>query len=700
MISEALLKKYKTLSSQEARTKIAQLSEDILKHDQLYYQGNPLISDEAYDALCLELEALETLFPEYIHPLSRSQRVGASMESQKFSKVTHLRPMLSLDNAFSEDQIHEFHARLNRFLKRDENSSIEFYTELKIDGLSLALTYENGFLVRGATRGDGKEGEDITENIKTIKNIPHTLNAPYPSQRFEVRGEAYFPKSAFQAFNKQQEEKGLPLFANPRNAAAGSLRQLDASVTAERPLQFFAYDLVLDSIPFKTQKDLVLSLKNWGFSTISKNFLGSHPEELFTFYKEILANRDQLDFDIDGLVLKVNDLSLQEELGFIARSPRWAIAYKFPAEIGETTLEAIDIQVSRGGVLTPVARLAPVLLNGAIIRNATLHNADEITRKDLRVGDSVLVERSGDVIPKILKVIPKENRSAPYAFPTHCPVCQSPAIREDDQAYTRCTGGFKCQAQLKEKLKHFVSKKGFDIDGLGGRSIDFFWEQGFIKTPLDIFSFEERDKTSLTPLRLKPGWGPKSAENLFGAIREKKEISFDRFLYALGIRFIGEETARLLADFYETPQNWLTAMEELLHEESFESPISQSLLSIDGIGEKIVEGLQNFFQVSVNHQLVKDLLQLLTIKKAAATPQVKTDLNDHSFLFTGTLSMPRSQAETLTREKGGNISSTLSKKTTFLVVGENPGSKVKKAEKLGTKILSEEEWKNLLENSS
>jgi DNA ligase (NAD+) len=700
MSSNDLLNQYKNLSPQEARKKMADLSEQLVVYDQHYYQGTPLISDEAYDALCLELEALEELFPEHIHPLSRSKRVGTPIiNTTKFSKVSHMRPMLSLDNAFSRQAIIDFKFRLNRFLKRPENTEISFYTELKIDGLSLALTYENGFLIRGATRGDGKEGEDITDNIKTIQSIPKSLTPPFPKERFEVRGEAYFPKKAFEAFNEHLKNKNQPLFANPRNAAAGSLRQLDAKVTAERPLSFFAYDLILDKASFKTQKELLSTLESWSFQVIPSNLVADDLEIIFNFYKDISDQRTKLDFDIDGLVLKVNDIALQQQLGFIARSPRWAIAYKFPAEIGETTLENIDIQVSRSGVLTPVARLAPVLLNGAIIRNATLHNADEISRKDLRVGDTVLVERSGDVIPKIIKSLPKDNRSPPFQFPSTCPICHSPAIRGGEQAYVRCTGGFKCPAQHKEKLKHFVSKKGFNIDGLGDKSIDFFWEQGLIKTPLDIFSLEKRDKTSLTPLRLKPGWGKKSAENLFQAIHSKCTISFTRFIYALGIQYVGEETAKLIAEFYDNPQNWFTAMQTLCQDDALEGEIAQDLLNIDGIGEKIVSSLHNFFKIPENTEVVKKFLSFLTLNTPENNTSPDTPLNGQSFLFTGTLSIPRSQAEDQTRKQGGTISSSLSKKTTYLVVGENPGSKLTKAQKLGISILTEQNWRTLLEGN-
>lgn len=698
MIPESLLSRYKSLSSEEARLKMAELSENLLSYDRAYYQGTPLLSDEAYDAFALELQALEHLFPNHIHPLSRSKRVGTDLATTKFSKVQHLRPMLSLDNAFSDQDIQGFTHRLNRFLKRDESTPISFYTELKIDGLSLALTYENGFLVRGTTRGDGQEGEDITENVKTITTIPHTLSAPFPKERFEVRGEVYFPKKAFNAFNASLKESNQPLFANPRNAAAGSLRQLDAEVTAKRPLAFFAYDLVLDDAPYQSQEDLIQALKGWGFETIPHALTSETLEDLGAFYQDILERREALDYDIDGLVIKVNDISLQQHLGFIARSPRWAIAYKFPAEVGQTTLEAIDIQVSRAGVLTPVARLAPVLLNGAIVRNATLHNADEIMRKDVRIGDTVLIERSGDVIPKILKALPKEPRAAPFEFPTMCPICQSPAVREGDQAGIRCTGGFKCDAQRKEKLKHFVSKKAFDIDGLGGKGIDFFWDQGLIKTPLDIFSLEKQDATSLTPLRLKPGWGKKSADNLFQAIQDKTTLSFSRFLYALGIRFVGEETSKLLADFYESPKAWLEAMNILKQEPSLEGPVAQQLLTLEGVGEKIVQALHDFFHVEENNILVQTLMEQLTLTQATQKSTDDGPLKGKSFLFTGTLSLPRSQAEALTREKGGTISSSLSAKTSYLVVGEKPGSKVSKAEKLGTAILTEDAWRALLSN--
>ena len=682
------------------RQKIAQLSEEIYRHDQLYYAGDPKISDAAYDALCQELEDLEQKYPKFIHPLSRKNRVGATLEQSKFSKVQHIRPMLSLDNIFGPEDIQTFKNKLNRFLKQPETTPIDLYGELKIDGLSVALTYENGFLIRAATRGDGQTGEDITENVKTIKNIPHLLSNQYPSERFEIRGEAYFPKSSFTLFNEQQEKQQGQAFANPRNAAAGSLRQLDSSVTAKRDLKFFAYDIVTpSSTPYQTQSAMASTLVSWGFETIPDSFLSSSVDEITELYQAIAKNRPSLDFDIDGLVLKVNDLSLQKKLGFVARAPRWAIALKFPAEASETILEAIDIQVSRAGVLTPVARLSPVLLNGAIIKNATLHNADEISRKDIRVGDQVLVERAGDVIPKVLSVVGKPtNRSEPFKFPSKCPECESPVLQDPDQAAIRCTGGFKCPAQQREKLKHFVSRKAFDIDGMGDKNIEHFWNRGDIKTPLDIFHLEEKDRHTLTPLRAQPGWGPKSANNLFTAIQAKKTIELDRFIYALGIQFIGQETAKLLANHYQSADNWLHSMTQLTAESNDTGPQTSLLLDIDGIGPKVVESLKSFFNLSINADLVADLIKTLDIKSAPkpANKANQGNLSGKTFLFTGTLSIPRAEAEQRTQSHGGKIIQSLSAKTSYLVVGDKPGSKVSKAEKLGVTRLSEEEWQELL----
>jgi DNA ligase (NAD+) len=688
------------------REKIAQLSEEIYKHDQLYYAGHPEISDAAYDALCQELEDLEQQYPKFIHPLSRKNRIGASLEHSKFSKVQHIRPMLSLDNIFGTEDIQTFRNKLNRFLKQSETTPIDLYGELKIDGLSVALTYENGFLIRAATRGDGQTGEDITENVKTIKNIPHLLPNQYPLERFEIRGEAYFPKSSFMLFNEQQEKQQGQVFANPRNAAAGSLRQLDSSVTAKRDLKFFAYDIVTStSKPYQTQSAMASTLASWEFETIPNSFTSSSVDEITEHYQAIAKNRPSLDFDIDGLVLKVNDLTLQKKLGFVARAPRWAVALKFPAEASETTLESIDIQVSRAGVLTPVARLSPVLLNGAIIKNATLHNADEISRRDIRVGDQVLVERAGDVIPKVLSVVGKPTkRSEPFKFPPKCPECQSPVLQDPDQAAIRCTGGFKCPAQQREKLKHFVSRKAFDIDGMGDKNIEYFWNRGDIKTPLDIFYLEEKDRHSLTPLRAQPGWGPKSASNLFAAIQAKKNIELDRFIYALGIQFIGQETAKLLASHYQSADNWLQSMTQLTEESNDTNPQTSLLLEIDGIGPKVVESLKSFFNLSVNADLVTDLIGILDIKSAPKLTSTNSQgsLSGKTFLFTGTLSMPRAEAEQLTQSHGGKIVQSLSAKTSYLVVGDKPGSKVTKAEKLGVPRLSEEEWQELLstENNS
>lgn len=691
-----------TPSKQEIRQKIAQLSEDIFHYDQLYYTGNPIVSDAVYDALCQELEELEKRYPAFIHPLSRQNRVGTPVEKNKFSPVQHMRPMLSLDNMFTASEISTFQKRLNRFLKRDEKCTLEFYTELKIDGLSVALTYENGFLIQAATRGDGQVGENITDNVKTIGNIPLILSGNYPTERLEIRGEAYFPKSDFEIFNEKQRQQEGQIFANPRNAAAGSLRQLDSRITAKRPLKFFAYDLVLpEAQQHATQADVIKNLKAWGLDVIPKPLCSSHPEAIEKYYDQINQSRSSFDFDIDGLVLKVNDISLQKDLGFVARAPRWAVALKFPAEVGETTLESIDIQVSRAGVLTPVARLSPVLLNGAIVKNATLHNADEISRKDLRIGDKVLVERSGDVIPKIIRVIPSQQKRAdPFLFPTTCPECHSPALQEPSQAAIRCTGGFECPAQQREKLKHFVSRKAFDIDGMGEKNIEYFWNRGDLKTPLDLFFLEERDQTSLTPLRTQPGWGRKSANNLFQSIEDKKNISLDRFIYALGIQFIGQETSKLIAQHYQTALTWFESMERLVQESSDTDEQSKRLLSIDGIGPKGVVSLKAFFSLSKNASLVSDLISSLSIKplNEPTEPPKQGSLNGQTFLFTGTLSIPRSEAEKRTQTQGGKIATSLSAKTSYLVVGDKPGSKVAKAQSLGVPCLTEDAWQELLES--
>ena len=555
MSAEAKIK-VADLSEEEAAKELERLAEEIARHDALYHgEDAPEISDADYDRLRQRNDEIEKRFPGLIREDSPSQRIGAA-PSEKFEKVVHKVPMLSLSNAFSDEDLEDFLARIRRFLNLKEGEELFLTAEPKIDGLSASLRYEKGKFVLGATRGDGREGENVTANLRTISDIPLEVKAKDMPEVFEVRGEVYMSHADFAALNERQEKDGKPIFANPRNAAAGSLRQLDSSITRQRPLRFFAYAWGdVSGLPADTQMGVIEAMGRWGFATNPLMRRCASAEEMLAFYREVEEQRATLGYDIDGIVYKVDRLDLQGRLGFVSRSPRWAIAHKFPAEQAVTVLEAIDIQVGRTGALTPVARLKPVTVGGVVVSNATLHNEDEIARKDVRIGDTVVVQRAGDVIPQIVRVM-EEHRpkgAKPYEFPETCPECGSHAVREINpktgkpDAVRRCTGGLVCPAQAVERLKHFVSRNAFDIEGLGAKQVEAFYHDGRIMRPADIFTLEERDKKSLKKLKDKEGWGDTSAKNLFAAIEERRKVGLDRFLFALGIRHIGETTARLLA---------------------------------------------------------------------------------------------------------------------------------------------------------
>jgi DNA ligase (NAD+) len=688
-----------SLSEDQASQELHTLNQEILYHDILYHQKDaPVITDAEYDALAKRLHAIENRFPHLISEESRTVRVGAPISS-KFSKVTHKTPMLSLDNAFSDQDVLDFLTRVKKFLGLSPNDVVDVMAEPKIDGLSASLTYQNGILIQGATRGDGRMGENITENIKTIANIPHSLKGTFPEETLEIRGEIYMPIDAFEFLNAERAKRGEDLFANPRNAAAGSVRQLDTRITAQRPLCFFAYGIGEPPSYLQNQQDLLESLHQWGFSV---NPLITHchtAEEMLAFHESLGHKRATLKYDIDGVVYKVNRFDFQKQLGFVARAPRWAIAHKFPAEQAETILEKILIQVGRTGVLTPVAVLSPVNVGGAMIARATLHNADEILRKDIRVGDHVLIQRAGDVIPQVVAVIPSsvKARGPVYEFPHHCPICGSPAIREPGEAATRCTGGFNCPAQALEKLKHFASRKAFDIEGLGDKSIEYFWEKGMLQTPVDIFHLALKDKESLTPLRKHEGWGDLSVKNLFNAIEEKRTIPLERFIYALGIRHIGEGVARLLAEKFITFEKWWhTTLDAAA---SPQGPSYQDILLVEGLGPVIVDSLILFAQDTRNIELINQLSKALTIEDFKSTANSKGPLTGKIVVFTGTLeTISRPEAEAQARALGAKPTSTVSKKTHYVVVGKDPGNKATKAATLGVPILSEEEWNTLIKN--
>jgi len=693
-----------SLSEKEAGKKLEALYEQIAYHNRRYHELDaPEISDAEYDKFFQEALGIERQFPSLKRSDAPTNRVGSDVGSEaqnKFEKVSHKFPMLSLENAFDEEGVADFIARARKLLNLPLHAPLEIVAEPKIDGLSASLHYEKGRLVLGVTRGDGLMGENITHTIRTIQNIPQSLKGLTYPEILEVRGEVFLSKEAFAQLNHTREEEGLPLFANPRNAAAGSVRQLDAAIAAKRPLQFFAYSLATPNLNVNSQQETLELLKNWGFSVADNIQLCHSLEEVIRYYKGMNEKRASLAYDIDGVVYKINATEIQEKMGFVARAPRWALAHKFPAEQGETILKAITIQVGRTGVLTPVGELHPINIGGVLVSRATLHNADELQRKDIRVGDRVVIQRAGDVIPQVVRVLKNNSahRADPFLFPSTCPVCGSLVIREDNEVATRCTGNFKCTAQIKEKLNHFVSRHAFDIEGLGGKSIDFFWETHLITNPIDIFTLQDRDAQSLTPLRNFPGWGQKSAENLFQAIEEKRHIAFDRFLYALGIHHIGRVTAKIIAHHYKTVEDWNDAMIRL-HDESLEE--FQNLLSIDSIGPTIATSLMVFFKEPSNRTLVNDLITLLDIRPMTSIETEAAPLAGKTILFTGTLqSMTREDAKTQAEQLGAKVTNAISPKTHILVVGENPGSKLEKAKELNITILSENEWIDFLNQFS
>lgn len=684
------------LEFERAKTRHKELSKDIKKHDVRYYQlDNPEILDSEYDSLRHELIEIENQFPQLINKNSPSQKVGAK-PSKGFKKIQHTVPMLSLGNVFNEEDLEDFLKRVRKFLGLTEDQDLKIAAEPKIDGLSCSIRYEKGQLIYAATRGDGYEGEDITANVKTISDIPKVLKGDFPDV-VEVRGEVYMRRDDFIKLNEKQEEAGKQKFANPRNAAAGSLRQLDASITSKRPLYFFGYALgEVSTTDFKSQWDIRDKISSWGFSNANPAVLCSSKEDILQYYSQINEQRADLNYEIDGVVYKVDNLEYQERLGFVSRAPRWATAHKFPAEQAVTILKDIDIQVGRTGVLTPVARLEPITVGGVVVSNATLHNEDEINRKDVRIGDHVIIQRAGDVIPQVVNVLldKRKENSQPYQFPHICPVCHSQAIREEGEVAWRCTGGLICEAQAVERLKHFVSRLAFDIDGLGAKIIQQFWEEGLIKTPVDIFTLEERDKSSLKPIHQKEGWGELSANNLFQSINEKRVIDLHRFIYALGIRQIGEATAKRLAATYQDIQ---TLQFSIFEARNHESQFYIDLMNIEDIGPSTADDLIGFFAEPHNQKILKELLGQINIKEYEAPKNLNEAVAGKIVVFTGTLTkFTRAEAKAKAESLGAKVSGSVSKKTDYLVAGEDAGSKLKKAKELSVEILSEDGWLNLI----
>lgn len=680
------------LSLEEAKNRHKALIADIQYHDDQYHgQDDPEISDAEYDALRRELESLEAAFPELISENSPTQKVG-TLPSSKFAKIKHAIPMLSLGNAMNDDEVIDFIERIKRFLNMADTAQIRFLGEPKIDGLSCSIRYEEGKLVQAATRGDGATGEDITRNILTLKDIPHTLPEGAPAI-LEIRGEVYMQRDDFQKLNETQAAQGKKIFANPRNAAAGSLRQLDPTITVARNLRFFGYALGEVSGNFSdSQSGIRARLASYGFSMAEPVVLTENPAELLDYHAHIETIRSDLAYDIDGIVYKVDDLALQQRLGFVSRAPRWAIAHKFAAEQAITRLNEIRIQVGRTGTLTPVAELEPVTVGGVVVSRATLHNADEIARKDVRAGDYITIQRAGDVIPQVVNVIldKRPDTAVPFVFPSHCPECGSLAIREEGEVAYRCTGGLICPAQAVERLKHFVSKYGFDIEGLGDKIIRQFRAEGLIKTPADIFRLHTLNETLDPPLQEREGWGKLSVQNLFAAIDSRREIALDRFIYALGIRQIGQATSKRLARSYENFENFQQAM---ITAEDRDSDAYQFLISIEDIGPAVADDLIGFFAEPHNREVIEDLKSYLTIEDAEQIHSENALLAGKTVVFTGKLeTLGRGEAKAQAEALGARVAGSVSAKTDFVVAGADAGSKLKKARDLGVTILTEQEW--------
>ena len=688
-----------SLTEKQAKAEHARLAAEIAEHDRRYYQEDkPSISDAAYDHLRQRYDAIEARFPDLRTPESLSQRVGAA-PSTRFAKIRHAVPMLSLDNAFAEEDVVDFVGRIRRFLRLADDDEIVFSAEPKIDGLSMSLRYEDGELVTGATRGDGSEGEDVTANVKTLHDIPHKLKGRGVPPVCEVRGEVYMTKAAFLELNRKQAEAGKPLYVNPRNTAAGSLRQLDASITASRPLGFFAYGWgEMSDMPAETQSGMIKWFEHCGFKTNPLTKTCRSVEALLKFHREIEAQRAALDYDIDGVVYKVDRLDWQQRLGFVSRSPRWAIAHKFPAEKATTVVRDIEIQVGRTGALTPVAKLEPVTVGGVVVQNATLHNEEEIKRLGVRVGDTVTIQRAGDVIPQVLGVVETRPRGPkPFAFPRKCPCpLKTDVVREtiaggEEGARARCSGELACPYQTIEHLKHFVSRRAFDIDGLGEKQIEFFYDQEWVKEPADIFTLEERNKK--IHLEEVEGFGETSVRNLFSAIAARREVPLERFIYALGIRHVGETTAAALARGYGT---WDAFHEACLKLAKDDEETKQDMDALDQIGDTVIESLGDYFREKHNRERIERLAAQVRIRDAEK-PRTDSAVAGKTVVFTGTLEkMTREEAKASAERLGAKVAGSVSKKTDYVVAGPKAGSKLTDAQKLGVKVLTEDEWAKLI----
>ncbi|HKA78815.1 MAG TPA: NAD-dependent DNA ligase LigA [Xanthobacteraceae bacterium] len=688
------------LTEAQAEAELKRLAAEIGAHDKRYYQDDaPTVSDAEYDALRRRYDAIEARFPALRTADSLSTKVGAA-PSGRFAKVAHTVPMLSLGNAFAEEDVVDFVDRIRRFLRLPEDETIAFTAEPKIDGLSMSLRYEDGALVKAATRGDGSVGEDVTANVRTLKDVPHRLKGKDIPAVAELRGEIYMTKQAFLALNKRQAEAGDVVFANPRNSAAGSLRQKDPTITASRPLHFFSYSWgELSTLPVDTQSGMLGWMKRAGFHVNPLTNVCRSVEELIAFHRDIEQKRATLDYDIDGVVYKVDRLDWQRRLGFVSRNPRWAIAHKFAAEKASTIVKAIDIQVGRTGALTPIARLEPVTVGGVVVSNATLHNEDEIERLGVRVGDTVTIQRAGDVIPQVLGVLlekrPKDSKS--YKFPTHCPCpLHTAVVREaiaggEEGARSHCTGEFACPYQKIEHLKLFVSRRAFDIDGLGEKQLEFFFEQGWVKEPADIFTLQARN--AKLKLEEQEGYGEVSVRNLFGAIESRREIALERFIFALGMRHVGETTARALARGYGS---WQAFHEACLAVAKSDEETRAEMDNLDQIGDTVIDSIAAYFGEAHNRRIVEKLTEQVKIIDAER-PAADSPVAGKTVVFTGSLEkMTRDEAKAMAERLGAKTAGSVSKKTDYVVAGPGAGSKLAKAKEAGVTVLTEDEWFDLI----
>jgi DNA ligase (NAD+) len=691
------------LTEGQARHVLAGLAEVIAYHDELYYnQAAPEISDADYDALRQINETIESRYPHLTRPDSPSKKVGASPPAKTgFNEIYHSVPMLSLANAYTRDDIATFLDGIRGFFKELQSDSalpVEIVAEPKVDGVSCSVKYEGRQLVQAVTRGDGVKGDDITANVRTIRDIPATLPNSAPKV-FEARGEVYMTNTDFIRLNDRQEISGDPRFANPRNAAAGSLRQLDARITASRPLHFFCYAWGETSEPFAhTQWEARKVLANWHLRLNEPSRLTKNLNQMIEYYDEIQNIRSTLPFSIDGVVYKLNRLDWQRRFGNVARAPRWAIAYKFPPQQGKTHLKEISIQLGRTGTLTPVAELEPINVGGVLISRCTLHNQDEIERKDFRKEDQIVVQRAGDVIPQAVSVSLPDRpvHSTRFVFRAQCPDCGSKARRAPNEAVWRCTGGLACPAQAVERLKHFVSRDAFDIEGLGEKNIEAFYKDGLISSPADIFKLEARDKDSPTPLPTREGFGELSARKLFDAIQRRRVISLDRFIYALGIDQVGQATAKWLAKHYRTLGNLRQGLDAALDDQS---SAYQELKNIDGIGKDTADTIVAFFSEPHNTRAISELISLIEVTDFHSAEAQSSPLAGKTIVFTGTFNtMSRAEAKVRAEELGANVGSSVSGKTDYLVIGANPGSKARMAIDLGVAVVTEDEWLNLIAN--